>query len=296
MVGHIGMRRIVTVLVVLSQVYTTLSEDTTPPITELYPSVDSSTDWNSSSWFAGDRNLTHAYDVDPLDSRCTFHGNGVISISNGTLRMIDSPRYYVSTMPDQLWRNVEFTAYARLNPTFDFSKLSSVSGITLATRNKHDNYVENPCDAHGYYGKLWMQPGTVGIQKEFYHDSCGTMIYSNSNRNSVPVNQSSYTDKFFGIKFVVRDVSESTVMLQIYIDETEALNGGDWTLKHEYNDTQLAANWVGTFPCNYAYKPVNSSNSYAPVTRGSPTSFLRTTNSDLIWKWVSIREIPSILP
>ena len=285
---------------------------------KLFPSINPKNDWIP-DWQES-RILNKSYQVDPLDPQAMMRGSGSLIFGNGELRMQNSPRLYVTGSEGRKWRNVELTAYASLSPNTDLSAIPSYAGITFATRSNHHDYTNNPCNARGYYGKLWFSTGEVGVQKEMYHGStdsdlgkvtvtkkvsnktqtvcdprvtnCNT-IYTSSKRSSERFSTTAYVGKFFGIKFVVRD-DGLKVRLEIYTDITEGLNGGDWKLSFTYVDEKWPALKYESdenFPCIYEHTPPGIRNFESPILDGGTVSFLRTTNSDLTWKGVSFREI-----
>lgn len=143
-----------------------------------------------SSWatYPQDVHLTSVYDVDPYsDNRAVLRGQGDITISNGLLYAINSPRLYINSGSGAGWENVEFTAYGYYDGDYT-GTTSSRAGLTLIARSSHSLYAEaacqnalytskvcGPCKAAGYYTKIYRNPGTgkdeIMFQKEYYHNA-----------------------------------------------------------------------------------------------------------------------------
>jgi len=93
--------------------------------------------------------LTSVFDVDPYNDRAVLRGNGDITISNGTLYAINSPRLYISSGTEAGWENVEFTAYGYYSGDYT-GTTSSRAGLTLIARTGKDE---------------------IMFQKEYYHNA-----------------------------------------------------------------------------------------------------------------------------
>ena len=164
------------------------------------------------------------------------------------------------------------TAYFKLNGWED---PLSYSGFTLVSRSNHHLYKEDPCMARSYYCRLWKN-GEIGFQQEYRHGS-GTS-YSPSNRVKL-YNGDIPKGKWIGMKFCIFDKDGQT-FLQVYVDEDEGRNGGNWQLKHQLNAMQFG----GNDPCN-APKPIPDGG----------CSFIRTDRANTVQvKWASIREITPV--
>ena len=206
-------------------------------------------DWTSTSWDGNStRSLTSPFTYDPQDDRNMMKGSGTVTLGNGECRMAGSPRLYTSSSPPFGWSNVEFTAYGRWlsdGSTGDppVSTLKSYSGLTLVARTNHGDYADG-CSNAGYYARVYRSTGQVALQKEYFHDTSGTMYTSPKRVSDIPELQGGLPDGLeVGIKFVVLTAppgsssSSSDVRLEVYLDFTGGLNGGTWSLAHSFTDT-----------------------------------------------------------
>jgi len=179
---------------------------------------------------------------------------------------------------------VEFTAYGKY--VRDINPLS-YSGLTLVARSGHATYASDPCSAAGYYARIYADSGEVAFQKEYYHDTGDIgKVYSNSIRKNffdggIP------RDTWIGMKFILYTVpGTNSVQLELWLDQTNKTDGGEWILVHQYLDEE------GSWPAN---KPVPDSCSV--VTDGKAilgprdSCFLRIDASEVHWKDASIRRI-----
>lgn len=186
-----------------------------------------------------ERVLDNAFDVDPSDTRSTMRGSGEISFANGVAVFKGSPRLYVS--PEEGidgWDDVVITAYAKYVDQ-GAQPYKSYSGLTIATRTKHDNYQNDPCDAFGYYARIYQESGECSFQKEYYHSTDTGTVYSGTNRvdcfpGGLPLG------KWVGMKFKVKTVGDD-VKLELYLDMND---DGNWELKHSLTDT--TGSWFST--------------------------------------------------
>lgn len=191
-------------------------------------------DW-ASNWDGQGRVLDSAFEGDPLDARSTMRGSGQISLGNGTAIFNGSPRLYIAqeqSVPG--WEQIEFTVYGKL-VNKGIEPYKSFAGLTLAARTNHDNYKNEPCDAFGYYARIYQESGECSFQKEYYHSSTLGTVYTPTKRvqcfpNGLPLNQ------WIGMKFkVLTALDTEDVVLELYLDEFDT---GDWVLKHSYIDTK----------------------------------------------------------
>ena len=60
---------------------------------------------------------------------------------------------------------VEMTAYAKY-VNQGATPYTSYSGFTMATRSSHDIYKDEPCEAFGYYARIYQETGQCAFQKE----------------------------------------------------------------------------------------------------------------------------------
>ena len=95
------------------------------------------------------------------------------------------------------------------------------------------------------------------------------------------------------MKFVVYTIpGTSNVKLELYYDNTDGMNGGNWTLIHEYTDTPGA--WVASGGKEVPAECTEVPNG-ATVLGPRDDCFLRSDSSYVKWKKASVRRINPIL-
>jgi len=179
------------------------------------------------------------------DPELIFRGSGTYTIygSNnsrtGQMRISGScPRIYVrdSIIESDIlassvkkWGNVEVTFYA--NTTNPGSNIS-YAGIEAVVRTNHypDNLL---CSTRGYGGKINFD-GRAQFEKECCHGSGNKQtnsIYPFPNKGRMPLNT------WIGFKMISRACENNTkVKLELYMDLTDGLNGGNWVKLIEFTD------------------------------------------------------------
>ena len=250
-------------------------------IKEMYSTISGGREWLS-KWDDGNARTINAGKRDPddsmfkatSDSRIVIDGNGIADMS-GT-----QPRMYVYDETKLLkWRNVEVTVYGKL---IGQSRQNSSAGINIGARSNHqDQGKPSNCNVDTYYSRM-LYDGRANFMKELYHpDEATAAPVGNKIRwggdGTMPLNT------WIGHKFVLRDYDAGThVKLQMYLDLTDGLNGGDWKLVAEWTDD---GNWaVPPNPCNIPMTKI--------ILEDNPSVFIRNTNiSSALYKKFSIREI-----
>ena len=198
-------------------------------------------------------------------------GNATYTItpSTGEMKMNGTaPRVYVyDSQRIKMFENVEITCYYKsVTPTSSIAR--GYQGFEIAVRGQHELAGTN---ARVYYSRHSLN-GTWWRLKEDVHPTSKD-VATNTN---IPF----YNNIWYGMKFVVRTLSNGDVQMQSYRDTTDGTNGGTWIKMFDFTDKQSAP-WNG-WPI---YKP-------STPNCGCHSSFTRTDNhTDFrIKKW-SIREI-----
>ena len=136
--------------------------------------------------------------------------------------------YILDVARTGFWHNVEITVYGmRISD-------SSIgyAGIMAYARTNH--YVdENICDDRGYGGRFTYD-GRADFEKETAHH------LSNGNAQTAtqhPWGGAMPKNVWIGYKYVVYDLANGNVKLELYMDTTDGLNGGTWNKITEFEDT-----------------------------------------------------------
>jgi hypothetical protein len=152
-------------------------------------------------------------------------GLGILKISG------DAPRMYVVD-PNSVesWHNVEITVYG-----MRMSDSNVTWGGLMAYARTNHLVDTNYCDTRGYGGRF-KYDGIIDFEKEIKHNSSYAQTESN---NYWPEGMPAY--RWIGYKFVVYDVVGNNslntgVKLELWLDTTDGLNGGNWTKVYEFID------------------------------------------------------------
>ena len=163
------------------------------------------------------------------------------------------------------WRNVEFTVYVKADQLFSNS-------LRLITRAAHlDATKNNGCGGSAYYTEFDMTTGGLRFVKQEY----GTELERDNFLNTDIGNAIS---KWVGIKFIVYNLSNADVKMEIWVDKN---NNNTWQQYFAKTDSD---NWGDNMlHCGAAL--IGSA-----ITWGSPVVFIGI-NGVIRLRYMSVREI-----
>lgn len=267
-------------------------------------------------------------DIDPQflvrgDANCTIYGAS--GTNSGQIKVTGAaPRLYVRGSPSEAvppptgtpkWKNVEVTFYAR---TVSAGGKVSYAGIEAVCRTNHLPDSDDPTTP-GYGGRVLFD-GRTDIEKELSHgkgsniQSYPSFIWAGTDgglkspqANLVSANGGKPVyelplDKWIGYKLVTRNSSDnSEVQVEVHIDKTGGVGGGDWVLAKSVRDivySESAADRYFSKDLWYYGSDFKSKGSATPAQHGKPlieanySVYLRTDgDAEQYYKAFTVREI-----
>jgi PKD repeat protein len=232
-------------------------------IKELYPTAS-----NGPTWFIREvKDPT----TDPLFYYGIYEGTTVKSIGTGVWRVNAESgtqehgiRMHVDS-PTGKWKNTEMTAYFNIH--------SGEDQFTMIARHGPSYHDNGGCEAYGYYA-LTEVDGQVFFKKKLYHFNNG---YT---KRLASVNAlGDIHDDWVGMKFVVYDLPNGDVKLELWIDKGDMTN--KWVKETQLIDKGNLAVEGGDDCGRDATDKIDS---------GTRVSF-RADDSTFDFKKLSVREI-----
>jgi PKD repeat protein len=192
-----------------------------------------------------------------------YRGNGVWRVDARSGTQEHGIRMHVDS-PSGQWKNTEMTAYFRV--------LEGDDQFTMIARHGPSYHDEGGCLAYGYYGMTAVD-GNVYFKKKLWHYDDG---YT---RRLAQIDAlSNILNDWIGMKFVVYDLENGDVKLELWIDEGDMTN--NWRKVTELvddGDIHVEGEDCGT-PSNHV------------IREGTRASF-RVDDSLFDFKKLSVREI-----
>jgi Bacterial Ig-like domain len=194
-----------------------------------------------------------------------YAGSGVWNVDATSGTQEHGIRMHVDS-PTGTWKNTEMTGYFRAN--------SGSDQFTMIARHGPSYHDDNGCLAYGYYGMTAVD-GNVFFKKKLYHFNDG---YTKRLAQSDALN-SLGDGRWIGMKFVVYDLPNGDVKLELWIDDGDMTN--NWEKVTELTDTGNLAVEGGDDCGRSATDQIDS---------GTRVTY-RVDNMDFDFKKLSVREI-----
>ena len=260
-------------------------------VKELYQTASGGKEWFSKWDDGASRTFTGAdprdlwFDANHGNATYNVDGKGLIKISGPTPRM-----YIHDPMQEQSWRNVEMTVYA-MRIADAGTSWGGIEGVARTNHGTTGRETENLCDTRGIDARM-RYDGHIDFEKETSHPNSEAVLNRTLWPEGLPKNV------WIGYKLVVYDLPDGNVKLELWLDETDGLQGGNWRKVNELIDTGNNFG-IGGVPCKTGIDPAlkltNSDNRQGSES-GKPntTVYWRSDNvgtNGLIYKRMSVRDI-----